>query len=158
MDSLGTLLFGDFVGMLLDDVADFFGLVEGIMIGLAKLVLALFDGIADRVRNVSAVWMGATVGCAECHDHKYDPYTQRDFYRLGAFFADSGDLELGGDLDLADVRGAQSNIDGVGVDDDPGAVRRGEALDAGVLALSGRPGGRRQSDDRGDEQHCETAL
>lgn len=43
---------------------------------------------ADRVRNVSAVWMGATVGCAQCHDHKYDPYTSRDFYALSAFFAD----------------------------------------------------------------------
>ena len=44
--------------------------------------------MADRVRNMTAVWMGATVGCAECHDHKYDPYTQKDFYSLGAFFAD----------------------------------------------------------------------
>ncbi len=44
--------------------------------------------LADRVRNVSQVWMGATVGCAQCHDHKYDPYTARDFYALGAFFAD----------------------------------------------------------------------
>lgn len=43
---------------------------------------------ADRVRNVSSVWMGATVGCAECHDHKFDPYTARDFYSLAAFFAD----------------------------------------------------------------------
>lgn len=43
---------------------------------------------ADRVRNVSAVWMGATVGCAQCHDHKYDPYTSKDFYSLAAFFAD----------------------------------------------------------------------
>ncbi|QDV37804.1 DUF1553 domain-containing protein [Tautonia plasticadhaerens] len=43
---------------------------------------------ADRVRNVSAVWLGATMGCAECHDHKYDPYSQRDFYSLAAFFAD----------------------------------------------------------------------
>ncbi len=43
---------------------------------------------ADRVRNLSAVWLGATLGCAECHDHKYDPYTQRDFYSLKAFFAD----------------------------------------------------------------------
>lgn len=43
---------------------------------------------ADRVRNISTVWMGATMGCAECHNHKYDPYTQRDFYRMAAFFAD----------------------------------------------------------------------
>ena len=43
---------------------------------------------ADRVRNVSTVWMASTVGCAECHDHKYDPIAARDFYRLGAFFAD----------------------------------------------------------------------
>lgn len=43
---------------------------------------------AERVRNLSGVWMGATVGCAECHDHKFDPYTTRDFYSLAAFFAD----------------------------------------------------------------------
>ncbi|MCG8651338.1 MAG: DUF1549 and DUF1553 domain-containing protein, partial [Pirellulales bacterium] len=43
---------------------------------------------ADRIRNLSAVWMGATVGCAQCHDHKYDPYTTGDFYSLVAFFAD----------------------------------------------------------------------
>lgn len=47
--------------------------------------------MADRVRNVSAVWMGATVGCAQCHDHKYDPYTAKDFHTLGAFFADIDD-------------------------------------------------------------------
>ena len=43
---------------------------------------------ADRIRNVSGVWMGATIGCAQCHDHKYDPYTARDFYSMSAFFAD----------------------------------------------------------------------
>jgi hypothetical protein len=46
---------------------------------------------ADRVRNVSAVWMGATVGCAQCHDHKYDPYSAKDNYQLAAFFADVDD-------------------------------------------------------------------
>lgn len=51
-----------------------------------KEYLAMYA--ADRVRNLSAVWMGATVGCAQCHDHKFDPYTQRDFYALAAFFAD----------------------------------------------------------------------
>jgi len=48
---------------------------------------------ADRVRNVSAVWMGATVGCAQCHDHKFDPYTAKDFYSLAAFFDDLDDTQ-----------------------------------------------------------------
>ncbi|MBL9176404.1 MAG: PSD1 domain-containing protein [Verrucomicrobiales bacterium] len=43
---------------------------------------------ADRVRTVAMAWLGSTMGCAECHDHKFDPFTQRDFYSLGAFFAD----------------------------------------------------------------------
>lgn len=46
---------------------------------------------ADRVRNLSAVWMGATLGCAQCHDHKYDPYTTEDFYAMAAFFSDIDD-------------------------------------------------------------------
>ncbi|MGA1014599.1 MAG: PSD1 and planctomycete cytochrome C domain-containing protein [Limisphaerales bacterium] len=43
---------------------------------------------ADRVRNFGLVWLGATTGCAECHNHKYDPFTQANFYELAAFFAD----------------------------------------------------------------------
>ncbi len=43
---------------------------------------------ADRVRTVSMTWLGSTMGCCECHDHKYDPFRARDFYRLSAFFAD----------------------------------------------------------------------
>jgi hypothetical protein len=43
---------------------------------------------ADRVRTVAGTWMGSTVGCAECHDHKYDPFTQKDFYSLAAYFSD----------------------------------------------------------------------
>ncbi len=43
---------------------------------------------ADRVRATAGAWLGSTVGCAECHDHKYDPFTTRDFYSLAAFFAD----------------------------------------------------------------------
>jgi hypothetical protein len=52
-----------------------------------------YDAIyaADRVRNLSVVWMGATVGCAQCHDHKFDPYTMKDHYSLAAFFADLHD-------------------------------------------------------------------
>ncbi len=44
--------------------------------------------LTDRVRAVGAAWMGQTTGCCQCHDHKFDPISQRDFYSLGAFFAD----------------------------------------------------------------------
>lgn len=40
----------------------------------------------DRVNTTSIVWLGLTVGCAECHDHKYDRATQRDFYQLYGFY------------------------------------------------------------------------
>ena len=43
---------------------------------------------AERVRNVSGTWLGLTLGCSECHDHKFDPVTMKDFYGMEAFFAD----------------------------------------------------------------------
>ena len=43
---------------------------------------------AERVRSVAAAWFGSTFGCAECHDHKFDPIKARDFYELQSFFAD----------------------------------------------------------------------
>jgi len=43
---------------------------------------------ADRVRTVSMAWLGSTMGCCECHDHKFDPFTSKDFYQMESFFAD----------------------------------------------------------------------
>jgi mono/diheme cytochrome c family protein len=43
---------------------------------------------ADRVRTLSNAWLGSTMGCCECHDHKFDPFTTKDFYSMEAFWAD----------------------------------------------------------------------
>src|SRR5262249_19926176 len=42
--------------------------------------------VADRVETTATVWLGLTFTCARCHDHKFDPFTQKEFYRLFAFF------------------------------------------------------------------------
>ncbi|MEX2304401.1 MAG: DUF1553 domain-containing protein [Bryobacterales bacterium] len=42
--------------------------------------------VVDRVETTSTVWLGMTLGCARCHDHKYDPLTQQEFYRVFAYF------------------------------------------------------------------------
>jgi cytochrome c553 len=51
--------------------------------------------LTDRVRAIGTAWMGQTTGCAQCHDHKFDPFSQRDFYSLGAFFADIEEKAVG---------------------------------------------------------------
>jgi len=42
--------------------------------------------VVDRVETTSTVWLGLTMGCVRCHEHKYDPFTQKDFYRIYAYF------------------------------------------------------------------------
>jgi hypothetical protein len=71
--------------------------------------------LTDRVRAVGTAWLGQTTGCAQCHDHKFDPITQRDFYALGAFFADIKEPILGRREDGIMVldEAAQKTLDGL---------------------------------------------
>ncbi len=54
---------------------------------------ARFQNLADRVNTTGRVWMGLTVGCAQCHTHKYDPITIRDYYSFYAFFDNTVDQD-----------------------------------------------------------------
>lgn len=54
----------------------------------------------DRVDTTSTVFMGLTLGCAKCHDHKYDPLSMKDYYSMYAFFDSTADAPLDGNLKL----------------------------------------------------------
>jgi mono/diheme cytochrome c family protein len=56
---------------------------------------ARFEVLVDRVNTTAAVWLGSTMACAQCHNHKFDPFPQRDYYRLMAFF-DNGEYTVHG--------------------------------------------------------------
>jgi hypothetical protein len=53
----------------------------------SNVLLARQDILNDLTSNVGSVFLGVSIGCAQCHDHKFDPLPQADFYRLQAFFA-----------------------------------------------------------------------
>ena len=61
------------------------------------------EAVVDRVNTTGTVFLGLTIGCAQCHDHKYDPIAQRDYYRLFAFFnnVDEPELEIAAPAELA---------------------------------------------------------
>lgn len=52
----------------------------------------------DRVETTSQVWLGLTTGCAVCHDHKFDPLTQREFYEMAAFFNNTSQNPMDGNI------------------------------------------------------------
>ena len=54
------------------------------------------ENIVDRINTTATVWMGMTFACAQCHDHKYDPITQREYYQLYAFFNNVNETGLDG--------------------------------------------------------------
>ena len=62
--------------------------------GGVKIEQFRFEEVVDRANTVGTVWMGLTVGCAQCHDHKYDPITQKDYYSLFAFFNSADEVNI----------------------------------------------------------------
>jgi hypothetical protein len=55
---------------------------------------ARYRELVDRVNSIGTVWLGLTVGCAQCHNHPYDPLTQRDYFGLYAFLQKTEDVDL----------------------------------------------------------------
>jgi hypothetical protein len=63
---------------------------------IAEEYLVLYD--RDRTETTSQVWMGLTAGCAVCHDHKFDPLSQREFYSLAAYFNNTTQAAMDGNV------------------------------------------------------------
>jgi hypothetical protein len=73
------------------------------------------EAVMDRVNTTATAWLGVTLACAQCHDHKFDPFTQRDYYQFYAFFnntiedghgkdAPEGMLEIPGENEAAETQ------------------------------------------------------
>jgi hypothetical protein len=59
---------------------------------------ARYEALVDRVNTTATVWLGSTLACAQCHNHKYDPFSQKDYFRMMAFFQNSDyDVRTAGD-------------------------------------------------------------
>ena len=96
--------------------------------------------VVDRVNTTATVWLGTTLACAQCHTHKYDPFTQQEYYQFLSFFNSNADASTSdGDMLLAgDARAA-------------GGARRDREAGGGAVEVAGakeraRPVGRGQEE------------
>ena len=103
--------------------------------------------VVDRVDTTATVWLGLTLGCARCHDHKFDPITQREFYQLFAFFNNvpenaAGPIKVGNSPPLikAPTRDQQRQADMLTTPSSAAAERSLATLCAARSATAKRPG------------------
>jgi hypothetical protein len=92
----------------------------------------------DRANTTAAVWLGLTFACAQCHDHKYDPISQKDYYRLYAFFnsCDEPTITLGGSKELeAKIAELQKKSDEL---KSAGKLDEGMKVDAEIKKVRGK--------------------
>ena len=78
----------------------------------SNILLARQTSLDDLTANVGAAFLGLSIGCAQCHDHKFDPLLQADFYQLQAFFSGivlEDNVPIGTHAQLAEYRSAEQN-------------------------------------------------
>jgi len=68
------------------------------------------ENVIDRIETTSTVWLGLTTGCARCHDHKYDPISQREFFQMFAYFNNIGERGIGKGVEANPVVRAESPL------------------------------------------------
>ncbi|HVT28038.1 MAG TPA: DUF1549 domain-containing protein, partial [Lacipirellulaceae bacterium] len=85
--------------------------------------------IVDRVNTTMAVWMGTTMACAQCHNHKFDPISQREYFQLFAIFNNTEDADRHDEAPVLPIYSDAQRRDLTGVFDDVGVVQS-------LLALS----------------------
>ncbi|MEI6534023.1 MAG: DUF1549 domain-containing protein, partial [Verrucomicrobiaceae bacterium] len=106
---------------------------------------------AERVRTIGGAFLGATLGCCECHDHKFDPFTARDFYSMQAFFADVrqwgvyADYEYTKNVDLKDFDNDHPFPPEIEVDS-PYLKQRAESIRVQLAAIARRTSEKFQKD------------
>lgn len=105
------------------------------------------EQVVDRVNTTAKVFLGSTLGCAQCHDHKYDPFSQREYYQLFAFFNSDEEVDLAAPVSAEEERrlgerkeGTKAQTIALGKGRPTHVLIRGDFLRPGVPVQPGTPG------------------